>query len=75
MIVKCHPTQPDKTDCPNLPYCLARLSDPTITGCGMPLWEAGIIRREEIVVEHTVRGGADNWTTTNEMSGWIKEEK
>ena len=75
MIVKCHPSQPNRKDCPNLPYCLARLSDPTITGCGMPLWEAGVIRQEEIMVEHTVRGEADNWTTTKEMSGWIKEEK
>lgn len=59
MIVKCHPSRPDKKDCPNLPYCLARLSDPTITGCGMPLREAGLIRRDEIMVEHTVRGEAD----------------
>lgn len=41
----------------------------------MPLWEAGVIRQEEIMVEHTVRGEADNWTTTKEMSGWIKEEE
>ncbi len=55
IIVKCHPTQPDKSNCPNLPYCLARLSDPTITGCGMPLYEAGLIQRADIRVEHTVR--------------------
>lgn len=55
MIVKCHPTKPDKTDCPMLPYCLARLTDRTITGCGIPLWYAGAIKYEEIRVEHTVR--------------------
>lgn len=54
MIVKCHPTKPDKTDCPNLAYCLVRLSDPTITGCGIPLWEAGLIKRQDIMVEHRV---------------------
>ena len=48
MIVKCE-------SCPILVYCLARLSDPTITGCGMPLYEVGILRKEEILVEHTVR--------------------
>ena len=56
MIVKCRHTQPDKTDCPMLPYCLARLTDRTITGCGVPLWYGGVIRREDIQVEHTVRG-------------------
>lgn len=55
MIVKCHPTQPDKSNCPMLPYCLARLSDPTITGCGMPLYEAGLIQRADIQVEHMVK--------------------
>lgn len=55
MIVKCKPTQPDKTDCPMIRYCLARLTDMTITGCGIPLWYAGVIRREDIQVEHTVR--------------------
>ncbi len=54
MIVKCKPTQPDKTDCPMLPYCLARLTDPTITGCGIPLYEAGLIKRQDIMVEHRV---------------------
>lgn len=54
MIVKCKPTRPDKKDCPNLPYCLARLTDPTITGCGIPLYEAGLIQRADIQVEHTV---------------------
>lgn len=61
MIVKCKSTVPSKKDCPNLPYCIPRLTDPTITGCGMVLWEAGIISREDIQVEHTVRenGGGE----------------
>ena len=53
MTVKCE-------SCPTLVYCLARLSDPTITGCGMPLYEAGLIRREEILVMHTVREEREN---------------
>ncbi len=55
MIVKCHPTKPDKTDCPMIKYCLARLTDRTITGCGIPLWAAGLIQKADIQVEHTVR--------------------
>ena len=49
MIVRCE-------NCPYLHYCLARLNDRTITGCGMALYEAGIIRKEEIIVQHTVKG-------------------
>lgn len=55
MIVKCIPTQSDKAKCPMIRYCLARMNDRTITGCGIPLYSAGLIRREEIQVEHTVK--------------------
>lgn len=55
MIVKCIPTKPDKTECPMIKFCLARLTDGTVTGCGIPLWYSGLIKREEITVEHTVR--------------------
>ena len=55
-IVKCIPTQPDKQSCPMIQTCLARLTDGTITGCGIPLWYAGLIKLEEIMVEHTARG-------------------
>ena len=57
MIVKCKPTRQDKEQCPMIRYCLARLTDRTITGCGIPLWYGGVIRREEILVEHTVKDG------------------
>ena len=53
--VKCRATKPDKEDCPMIQTCLARLTDRTITGCGIPLWYGGLIKREEIMVEHTVR--------------------
>ena len=56
MIVKCKPTQPGKERCPLIRFCIARLTDKTITGCGIPLWHAGVIRREEVQVEHTVKG-------------------
>ena len=55
MIIKCILTRADKTKCPMIRYCLARLNDRTITGCGIPLYSAGLIRREEIQVEHTVK--------------------
>ena len=56
MIVKCKPTQPDKQPCPMIRLCIARMNDRTITGCGIPLWYAGVIRREQVEVEHTVKG-------------------
>lgn len=54
MIVKCRATKKDKTDCPMIKTCLARLTDRTITGCGIPLWYGGLIKRDEVMVEHTV---------------------
>lgn len=55
MIVKCRATKKSKTDCPMIQVCLARLTDRTITGCGIPLWYDGLIKREEIRVEHTIK--------------------
>lgn len=56
MIVKCNPIQPGKERCPLIRFCIARMNDRTITGCGIPLWYAGVIRREQVEVEHTVKG-------------------
>ena len=55
MIVKCKPTLQGKESCPLIRFCIARMNDRTITGCGIPLWYAGVIRREQVEVEHTVR--------------------
>ena len=55
MIVKCRPTTAGKDPCPMIKFCLARLTDGTITGCGVPLYEAGLIKMQDIIVEHTVR--------------------
>lgn len=54
-IVKCEATEEGKKDCPLLPYCIARLNDRTVSGCGMPLAEAGLIKLSEVRVQHTVR--------------------
>ena len=55
MIVKCKSSDPNKADCPILPYCLARLSDSTITGCGLPLYMAGMLDTvSDIMVEYTL---------------------
>lgn len=43
-------------DCPYRRVCLAALNDRTITGCGLPFVEAGIIQKSQMMVEHTVRG-------------------
>lgn len=53
MIVKCKPTRENKTECPMIKTCLARLTDGTITGCGVPLWYGGLIRYDQIMVERT----------------------
>ena len=55
MIVKCLPTRKDKQPCPMIKFCLARLTDRTITGCGVPLAYCGVIKPQEIMIEHTVR--------------------
>lgn len=62
MIVKCKPTKPDKEPCQMIRYCIARLTDRTITGCGIPLWYGGVIRKEDIQVEHTVKDGDSDET-------------
>ena len=54
-IVKCLPTKKDKKPCPMIKTCLARLTDGTITGCGVPLAYAGLIKTSDIVVEHIIR--------------------
>ena len=53
-------TIPCKADdgwtCPYIVTCLARLNDPSIIGCGYPLWYHGIIQsKEDIYVVHAVR--------------------
>lgn len=55
MVVKCRARAEGKTDCPIIKTCLARLTDKTITGCGVPLYAAGLIGREDVKVEHTVK--------------------
>lgn len=54
MIVKCKSSDPNKKNCPYLPYCLARVADPMITGCGIPLYVAGVIPKSDIQVERVV---------------------
>lgn len=56
MTVKC---KSDEQNCPFIAYCLARLNDPTITGCGFQLWLNGVISREQVEVEHTIRKERD----------------
>ena len=41
-------------DCPYIKTCIARLNDRTVTGCGMALFINGLIKYDEIGVQHTV---------------------
>ena len=61
MIVKCISDNGEK-QCPMIMTCLARLTDKSITGCGIPLWYCGMIPQSAIMVEHSIRtgGGAEN---------------
>lgn len=59
MTVNCIAKTEGKTNCPLIKTCLARLTDPTIVACGVPLWYAGLIRRDEVVVEHAIRERKD----------------
>ena len=54
-IVSCISPVADRTDCPYIKTCLARLNDRTITGCGMPLYVADIIPYSAVMVRHEVR--------------------
>lgn len=55
MIVHCRDNS-SVGDCPYRRWCIARLNDRTITGCSMPFVWAGLISKDDAVVEHTVRG-------------------
>lgn len=55
MIVKCKASNADKSNCPMIDYCLARLTDMTITGCSVPLAYVGVIKSQDVMVEHTVK--------------------
>ena len=53
-------TIPCKADdgwtCPLFKFCLARLNDPSIIGCGYALWYYGIIKsKSDIFVVHKAR--------------------
>lgn len=54
MTVSCRPRNPDRDRCPYIRFCFARMADRTITGCGLPLYMAGMIDKDDIMVEHTV---------------------
>ena len=59
MIIKCKTKIEGKTNCPYVRFCFARMADRTISGCGLPLYMAGIIKdKQDIQVEHTVYKGA-----------------
>lgn len=51
-------------DCPYIKTCIANLNDRTITGCGMALFINGLIKYDEIGIEHTVntKEGDKEWT-------------
>lgn len=46
-------------DCPYIKTCVARLTDRTVTGCGMALFTSGMIKYDEIGVEHTVNAESE----------------
>lgn len=54
MTIKCKTKIEGKTGCPYVRFCFARMADRTISGCGLPLYMAGMIDKDDIMVEHTV---------------------
>lgn len=44
----------DGFECPYYKICIARRNDKTVTGCGMALYHNGLIKYDEIGVQHTV---------------------
>lgn len=53
-IVYCKHRLTKEKSCPFYDFCLAWQTDGTVIGCGMPLYYAGIIKKEDIKVEHLV---------------------
>ena len=58
-------TIPCKADdgwkCPYIRTCLARLNDPSIIGCGYPLYLHGILQsKSDVYVVHRVKTDAEN---------------
>lgn len=49
----------DGFKCPYLDFCLARLTDRSITGCGMPLYVDGLIKYEGIRMQHTINAESE----------------
>lgn len=47
----------DKVECPYYDVCIARRNDRTVVGCGIYLYESGIITKEEIGVIHQIKEG------------------
>jgi hypothetical protein len=45
--------------CPLYDYCIARKNDPTIAGCGMCLFLAGVIAWNDVGVIHQIKGVND----------------
>lgn len=53
--INCTPKHNYQTeDCPFYRFCFARMNDPTITGCDLVYVMAGLIRKEQMTVEHTI---------------------
>lgn len=50
----------DGFECPYLVTCMARLTDKTITGCGMALYVNGLIKHDEIGIQHTVKAESED---------------
>ena len=45
--------------CPYIKTCLARLNDPSIVGCGLPLYLNGIIKsKSDVFVVHRIKPNA-----------------
>lgn len=53
--MRCEATQEGKENCPFLLYCIPRLLDRTITGCGLYLACEGLIAPEDIMVLHEIK--------------------
>jgi hypothetical protein len=52
------PCKSDDFKCPYYTVCIARINDRTIRGCGMALYVNGLIKYDEIGVNHLIKEGA-----------------
>ena len=72
--VTCLPCQADGYECEYYKLCLARRTDPTIVGCGIPLYAHGALGYNDVTVMRSVTSECEPVSITPVPDSEPKEE-